>query len=1270
LRIEALCIAIRNPQSPIRNPFMLKALELAGFKSFADRTRLEFPRGISVIVGPNGSGKSNVVDAVKWVLGSQSAKSLRGKEMIDVIFNGCASRPPLGTAEVTLTIDNADGRLGIDAKEVHVTRRVYRSGEGEYLLNRQPCRLRDIRDLLAGTGITTEAYCIIEQGKVDALLQSSPRDRRIIFEEAAGISQFKAKKASAQRRLERVEQNLLRLSDIVDEVESRLRSVRSQAGKARRYRECTARLQQLRTEIGLVDWHTLTKQIATRELQLVEIRSRLEAHAQQLQQSESQLEALDRRLDAGNLRLREIEAAVATAREQIAAHQGALDSQQARHADLQQEVVRIRRQLATSATGSDGADDQARDVTTELHAAEAELHAAIAERNVVQQRTENAQHELDQARSQLEETIARLAEMQRAATGLNDQLAARQSQLASLMASLEQYRQRRTALEPERDVQAAEVDSCVQTERTLQAQVQSHQNELRMAEERLVRGRSELARVDKQHRQLEVRLTRCRERIAVLTELEQRLEGLEGGVQELLRMAQETTQGPLREVCGVVADLFHVDVDTAHLIEAALGERAQFVVVASGARLFDWLAAQPLQVSGRVGFLRLDARPANSVLDNVDLSAESGVMGRADQFIETAPEYVPLVKRLLGRTWLVDRLSTAMRLSQSAGRGLEFVTSDGELLAADGTLILGPRILAAGIMSRRSELRACNEQAAELERQLDHFAQIHARLDQERAEQESLVSSSVTACREFTEKLADCRHRTTVSRAKLESTIRELQQIQLDASAANERIATLRSEIESASRERAELQLGAAQLDSELNVGRERLANLDQVLIRLRREFVDRQVVAARFEQRVEMLRQQVELVRRNRLERERALVEIRERLATQQAQLAELDATMLLGRQQLAELFLRKDEHAQELAQHAGTDEFIRHERTQKTDEVRQLRQRLEAINSQQHKLEVTANRLRHERQTLCERMQDDYNIDLAVVAGNHPEGTRQGTERREHGAGRHTGDSHGEVNLPPATFDRAAVERDIVQLRDQINNMGAVNLEALDELESLESRFAALSSQYRDLVEAKSSLERIIGRINVDSRQLFLMTLETVRGHFQELFRRLFGGGEASVIVDEAEDVLEGGIEIIARPPGKEACSISLLSGGEKTLTCVALLLAVFRSKPSPFCVLDEVDAALDEANIGRFIGVLREFLSFTQFVVITHSKKTMSGADTLYGVTMEESGVSKRVSVRFEDVSDDGQIRPAVLRSTAAFDDSKAGDSVHPGESRRAA
>jgi chromosome segregation protein len=331
--------------------------------------------------------------------------------------------------------------------------------------------------------------------------------------------------------------------------------------------------------------------------------------------------------------------------------------------------------------------------------------------------------------------------------------------------------------------------------------------------------------------------------------------------------------------------------------------------------------------------------------------------------------------------------------------------------------------------------------------------------------------------------------------------------------------------------------------------------------------------------------------------------------------------------------LFLHKQQHVCELDQHVAFEEQLRCDRQRLQEQLRRERAEFADLQSQQHKLDVATNKLRHERQTLAERMQDDYRIDLAKAA-NEPASANDELDQRD------------------------TVEQEIADLRNQINQIGAVNLDALEELDDLESRFGGLSQQYRDLVDAKASLERVVQRINVDSRQLFLATLEVVRGHFRELFRRLFGGGEADILIDDAEDVLECGIEIVACPPGKEACNISLLSGGEKTLTCVALLLAVFRSKPSPFCVLDEVDAALDEANIGRFVQVLREFLSFTQFVVVTHSKKTMSGADTLYGVTMEESGVSKQVSVRFEDVSEDGQIRSGGLRRDESSPQSEAG------------
>jgi chromosome segregation protein len=1171
--------------------------------------------------------------------------------MTDVIFNGCASRGPLGTSEVTLTLDNSDGRLAIEAKEVHVTRRVYRSGEGEYLLNRQPCRLRDIRELLVSTGITTEAYCIIEQGKVDALLQSSPKDRRGIFEEAAGISQFKLKKVAAQRRMERAEQNLLRLSDIVDEVESRLRSIRSQAGKARKYRECTERLQQLRTEVGLFDWRTLTKQITTREGQLGELQRQTSERAAELEQAEAEARQLEQQFEAAVLRQRELEGAASATREEIAAKQASVENQRARQADLQQDIERVSEQVAAMESRG-GEDAPFRDVVAQLAEAETELAAAEAERRERDALAEKARCERDAAREAFDQVRLQHAAATRDAESLRKQLADFASQLATNRASVVKFRKRLTELAAAHEVHTGELARFEQAEADCSAQAELHQTSLRAAEQRLVSLRRELARADKQHRQLEAALTRTRERIAVLSELEDRLEGLAGGVQEVLRMSHDQPQGPVGEARGVVADLFHVDVDSAPLVEMALGERAQYVVMTTLGHLLTRLDGESLNIGGRVGFLSLDSRQPPAALDQVDLSSEPGVMGRADRFVECGPEIEPLSRRLLGRTWLVDRLATALRLAQTAGRGLEFVTTGGELLTADGTLIVGPRQAATGVLSRRSELRACREQVAELEKQLEHHAAIHARLDQDRGEQEAMVASSVAQVTTVAGTLAEHRQQTTAARLHVERIVHELERIDEETRLAVERIAVLEFDTDEHRGWHTEAEAAAARWAEELRSSEQAIPALQRRYAELQTAATGRQITAAKCEQRVEMLRNQVEQAKRNEQERDRALADIRQQLADRQAQLAELETIIHADGELLRQLLARKEQHAAEIASHAAGDDELRRQRAGAADRIRDVRQQLAAMQSQQHKIDVALSRLRHERQTLCERMQEDYGIDLAAeasVAASLRDADETGQESAEKNSAEVAG-SHSSLGETRPPIDREAVEREIADLRAQISSIGAINMEALDELDQLEVRFDTLSTQYRDLVDSKEALERIIQRINVDSRQVFLATLETVRGHFQELFRRMFGGGEADIVVDGAEDVLECGIEIVARPPGKEACSISLLSGGEKTLTCVALLLAVFRSKPSPFCVLDEVDAALDEANISRFVGVLREFLSFTQFIVVTHSKKTMAGADTIYGVTMEESGVSKRVSVRFEDVSEDGHVSLAALRRAA--------------------
>ena len=626
---------------------MLKALELAGFKSFADKTRFEFPAGITVVVGPNGSGKSNVVDAIKWVLGEQSIKSLRGKEMADVIFNGSPTRRGLNAAEITLTFDNSKNLLPIDTPEVHITRRIYRSGEGEYLINRNPSRLRDIRDLLAGTGLGTQAYSVIEQGKVDVLLQSSAKDRRMIFEEAAGISRFKLKKLESLRRLERVEQNLLRLSDIVDEVESRLRGVRAQAGKARRYKEHTDRLQELRTQVGLVDWRRLSERLAGVEGQIRDLSVERDAALAAAEATEAQVLALDAQTTAIDEEVRQGEAQIAANRERIAAQESSIEHERNRGRDLDEEIERHRRQVVSLSARADDLQQQWRDTSEAVETAE-ELHRKIAQRLVEGERAlTELMSRLDQMRSEQEQHRSVQLEQMRAHAVLGNEISGLENQVAGASASRDRSRSRISDLDRQIAAVAAELDGFRRQRDELAQNVRSHDELRQAAEQQLAQDQRELAIRNDELAALRQRRSGVAERAAVLEELHRRQEGVTAGVKEVLARAASPEAGPLGAVHGLVADLLSVSVEMAPLIEVALGAAAQHVVAQPGGELLGFLAENAPRFAGRVGFVwHEDDKAAPD--GEADLTGQPGIVGRADRFVETQPQYAGLVARLLG----------------------------------------------------------------------------------------------------------------------------------------------------------------------------------------------------------------------------------------------------------------------------------------------------------------------------------------------------------------------------------------------------------------------------------------------------------------------------------------------------------------------------------------------------------------------------------------------------------------------------------------------
>lgn len=1219
---------------------MLKALELFGFKSFADKTRFEFPDGITVVVGPNGSGKSNVVDGMKWALGEQSAKSLRGKEMADVIFKGSGTgqRKPMNSAEVTIVFDNSEKRLALDAPEVHVTRRVFRSGEAEYLINGQACRMRDVKDLFRGTGVGTDAYSIIEQGKVDTLLQSSMKDRRALFEEAAGISRFKAKKIESQRRLERVDQNLLRLSDIVEEVESRLRSVRTQAAKARRYQEYSQRLQQLRTHVAQTDWRELSERLTQLEADLEEAKTEAAAKNAELESHEARAAEAEQATAGLSDRLRTCEQQLAEERARIAALESRSGLDRRRMQEQEQDAARLTEQLVGLREKAEATDQQwekISDAEREARASYEEQAAKLSDEDrllaeiVAQVESRRRDHQ-----SLRDTYVARM----RDAVTLANKLASTQTSLATLASRREQLADQQQQLASREEDLGKTLTKHESHHREQSAICEARQEQAEQIRQRLSAARRRQAKRQEELAEFERRLAIVGERLSLLDQLERRREGLLGGVQEVLERCQlareagaDSTDAPLTDCRGVVADFLQAEVSVAPLIDLALGNMGQFLVV-DGSRFWTWLAGGGAPWASRVGFVPMGADgPIDLVTkpdvvpvpdDEADLMALPGVIGRADCLVQYAPEFAPLAARLLGQTWLVETLGDALWMRERGG-ALRFVTRAGEVLEADGTLTVGPAPGAWGLVSRRSELRVLRQQVSEVERQVIERRQELQDLGRQVEGDDTELQAANRSLQE--------------AQSALSALQGDLQSVHLERDQLRQRQVTVAADRDGLEREADLLQGSLSETDRErieaeshLTDHEQRLRTQEMELDRLEgdrrtqlRQSTERQVELAKCQERLAALESQRERVRRDQAAHRQSHQEVCRQIDQALARRQEAERSILQATSELAQRYLAKEELARDLVQVTAQREELAAARAKMAADVQKLRPRLRKLDDRQRELELAAGEVRHERTTLSDRIREDYGLELAELAQQTAEATAEQQSGEEQTA-----------------------DEEIADLRRKLNNLGAVNLEALAELEQLEERFGHLSGQYKDLVTAKESLEKIIQRINADSRRLFAETLEAIRANFQTMFRKVFGGGHADIVLEPGVDILEAGIEIVATPVGKQSLGLSLLSGGERALTAVTLLLAIFQFRPSPFCVLDEVDGPLDEANIGRFVDVLKGFLSTTKFVVVTHSKKTMTAANTLYGVTMQESGISKRVSVRFEDVSDDGHIRESAM------------------------
>jgi chromosome segregation protein len=1324
----------------------LAKLTLNGFKSFADRTEFRFDDPITGIVGPNGCGKSNVVDAIKWVLGERSSKSLRGKEMTDCIFAGSSGRKPLGMASVTLTFENpvfeavassgsrvageieakpdagfvpvneavetdpaeasaqsaattdittdstaSDSQLAtrdsqpdpdseiviernrinralpIDADVVEVERRLYRDGASQYLINGKRCRLKDIVDLFMDTGIGADAYSIIEQGKVDKMLLASPQERRTIFEEAAGVAKYKARRIEAERKLERTEANLTLTREQLANTERRLKIVKGQAAKARAFKTFDAEHKALRQLVTLDQYDDLNERLKGLTHQLTELDDKrhraaemfadLEAAKQEAEVRRSELQASQRKADSALQAARHAES---SARQRQAMTERAIgDSQRQVEEDIKQ-LEAVEQWLAQTAEAVTEQASKIGELAEQLATAERELGELAQKRGAAQTR-------LNEARAEQSTKRSRAASVDRERTALLAAVESDRRRAAAMREQMSALANKGTSNKSEQEILAgkrAEIEKTTSEKKAALAEAEASFAQVQQTLGTLSEDRRGLT---KKVGDTQAAFVRIDSRRATLQELQDTHAGLGESVRYVLK--QKSGGKGFTTVRGVLSDLIQVSREHAAVVEAALGPALQAIIVDT---LIDVPNADELTtLPGRATFLPV--HPFGVAEDVAAMSgantedAESpkpgeqvvGVIGGAAGYISRIRDHVTskpdgddvsaVLDRLLSKTFLVRDLDAAMFLAAGpmANEGVRFITADGRVLESDGRVLAGPSTgETGGVLQRASELEALR---AELET-------LRAGLEQDRSLLAAADAQASDLSRQEGElrKLVATLQRELVGlESQLERHGADLNRLQREQSNLSQEVASLTDRCAAVEREQAQsaekceslrrlyeeiiaesqaLDASIEESQHEADAANERLTNAKVLAGR-----INEQVASSRREKgRLDAALDEGERRKRHLVSQ---AAQRRDALAHHQNVLVE--AAGAIEKAHAEATAAQEDVHiiGEELAK------FI-NETTELSEKVNLSRQHASSVERDWHSVEVAKREAEVKRENLEERAQQELAMNLPAWHAEYVEALRD-TE-------------HGTLIRVDHGF---AIPR-IEELRKEIKALGNVNLDSIEEETLLAARNDELIKQVADIDAARVQLVELIGKLNIASEQRFKETFQAIQQRFsgegsdQGMFRLLFGGGRAEVrlmpvvkegpngekITTDEIDWLESGVEVIAKPPGKEPRSINQLSGGEKTMTAIALLLSIFKSKPSCFCVLDEVDAALDEANVERFCNVLHKFLDHSHFIVITHRKRTMVSADRLYGVTMQERGVSKRVTVKVDQVGDKGEIDAA--------------------------
>jgi len=1240
----------------------LKSLELVGFKSFAVKTTLDFHRGVTAVVGPNGCGKSNVLDAIRWVLGEQSAKALRGGEMADVIFSGTDSRPPLGMAEVSMTFSDCEKELGVEWNEVRITRRVFRDGKSEYFINKTPCRLRDIQELFMDTGIGRSAYSIMEQGKIDQILSSKPEDRRAIFEEAAGITKYKAQKREALRKLEHTEANLVRVADIIREVKRQIGSLQRQAGKARKYQAISNTLRVFDTHLTHYyfstlgdELHKIQAEIESIDTERLELENESASCENQVAALHSELAEIDEEVSRVRAQVQELHNQTFSAQNRIESHGQRIEETRSLIQRNESEIALARERIADQESAIERTDLLIQELLETLRIDEEELRAREAAAREARVRREEAEREFSKAGHEANRIEAEINHLRAERSNTLGRREAAESRLAALHAQESEFVQTVADFEARR----AETETRIVS---LEARIAEASLSIDTLAAELDAAQATRHEASEAYRSAERALAEARSKLEVLRSLEAAGEGLGEATQAVLRgLDNPTLYTPV--IYGALATLLEVREEYVAAIEAILGEDLQAVFFKDADIAESALKALEVGGFGRGrilarGQLQHTVCPSNTYLPDEALAW-------AIHCVRPPSELRSVVLSKLKDIAIVPDMETALRLHKKFPH-LGFATLAGGFVPAEGI----PSAGRSGQGTRAAILRkneialaaaARDAAAARLETARQANEEISAeciRIEQALAESRQLRQSLQVELSGLRGELTLLERQAVAERARHESLLSEIEVTKSIIEQAGERLAELEKRLASLAVQLDEMHSRRLELEHEVSVLRDRerdeIDQLNEIRLRVATERQQRENLQRQREPMAARVHELAELL----ASRARDIEDYTARIANLETEIAELEAKKIAWASEIESL------DAQLAALLARRAE-IRESANALESSLRVARHQIQELQERRGKLEIRSTQIELRRENLREHTARRYSIELAEFEPDryallkawkeHSDGAAKEAGPSSEAEGAHTQMQSRESNEIPWE----EIARIVAELTTKLDAMGPVNLDAIQEYEELEERYQFLEQQNTDLLNSKSELLEVISRINKTTREMFSETFAKIRENFQEMFSELFGGGKANLILLDESDPLESGIEIIAKPPGKQLQNISLLSGGEKTMTAVALLFAIYMVKPSPFCVLDEMDAPLDESNINRFIKILDRFVEQSQFVVITHNKRTISRADYLYGVTMEEHGVSKLVGVRFQSASETSAVDAKGHSPSVAETFGKSGD-----------